>query len=46
MCAIARKWGDGWAVFIGFQDSVDLSTVPEAFKERVTSEFSALTHSM
>lgn len=46
MCATVRKWGAGWAVFVGFQKSVDLNAVPEEFQERVTSEFSALTHSM
>ncbi|MFD8654183.1 hypothetical protein [Streptomyces mirabilis] len=46
MCAIVQKWGGGWAVFVGFQNSVDLSAVPEEFQERLTSEFSALTHSM
>jgi hypothetical protein len=46
MCAKVMKWGEGSAVYIGFQDSVDLSSVPEEFKERLTREFSAMTHSM
>lgn len=46
MCASVMKYGVGAAVFVGFQDSVDLDALPEGFQERVTREFSALTHSM
>ncbi|MFI0967048.1 hypothetical protein ACH4S8_37540 [Streptomyces sp. NPDC021080] len=46
MCATVMKYGIGSAVFVGFQDFVDLNALPEGFQERVTSEFSALTHSM
>lgn len=46
MCAQVKKWGQGWTVFVGFQDSVDISQLPEEFKEPVTSDFSGLTHSM
>lgn len=54
MCASVRRYGAGWAVYVGFQDSVDL---PRALREletvaqkpgnrHLTWGFSGLTHSM
>lgn len=33
MCAEVKKWGRGWAVMVGFQDSVDLEEAEAALSQ-------------
>lgn len=54
MCAMVGKYGQGWAVFVGFQDSTNLPKALRALEENarkpgnraMTWVFSPLTHSM
>lgn len=54
MCAEVDRYGLGWAVYVGFQDSVDLSSALLALEEAakrpgntfLTWQLSAMTHSM
>lgn len=54
MCAMVGKYGQGWAVFVGFQDSANLPKALRALEANaqkpgnraMTWVFSPLTHSM
>jgi hypothetical protein len=42
MCAEVSRYGDGWAVYIGFQDSVDLTEAMKALGVSAESAVAAL----
>lgn len=54
MCANIGRYGAGWAVFVGFQNSVDLDRALPALQEAATRpgnthltwQLSPMTHSM